>query len=396
MIVCLLAFCRRRLPAVYSLLASLLAGVACLYYSTEGRGYGILLCGAAGALLCWQVAADGRRRVLAPVLLALCLALMIAMHYYAIFFLVPLFIGEMVRWRTSGKLDFAILAAMAFALLILGLHYPLIAGNKMQAHYWSPASWGQIPQFYISYFAPFGPFLLIGLAVIRILPSNQRERKADLKVHEWVAIGTLALMPPIVVAISRYTTHLFVDRYALWAVIGLAVLVGALLCAAGRHQPAVGVVLLGVVASLLAAQEIRSLRREPALRAGETVLHELEGLPDGPEPIVVPSNHIFMELSYYAEPRLRERLIFPISRELDLHYLDYDTAAIGTAALGRHTSLHMMEFDAVLAAYPRFVLAAGAVREYLTWHLIKAGYRVVPIGHGITPVLFEVETPGGK
>jgi hypothetical protein len=120
MVLCLLAFCRRRLPAVYSFVSALLACTTCLRYSTEGRGYGVVMCCAAGALLCWQTAADGRRRILAIPLLAFCLALMTAMHYYSMFLLVPLFLAEMVRWRTSGKLDFAIIAAMAPVLLVIG------------------------------------------------------------------------------------------------------------------------------------------------------------------------------------------------------------------------------------------------------------------------------------
>ena len=96
MILCLLAFCRQRLSAVYAWNAALLACNACLEYSTEGRGYGVVLGCAACALLCWQAAVDGRRRMLAVPLLALCVALMTAMHYYSIFFLVPLCLAELV------------------------------------------------------------------------------------------------------------------------------------------------------------------------------------------------------------------------------------------------------------------------------------------------------------
>jgi hypothetical protein len=149
MVLCLLAFCRRRLPAVYSFISVLLACTTCLSYSTEGRGYGVVLGCTAGALLCWQAAADGRRRILAIPLLAFCLALMTAMHYYSMFFLVPLFLAETARWRTCGKLDFAIIAAMVPVLLVIGLHYPLIAASKQfQGHFWSPAVLGRIPELY--------------------------------------------------------------------------------------------------------------------------------------------------------------------------------------------------------------------------------------------------------
>jgi hypothetical protein len=95
MVLCLLGFCRRRLPAAYSFTVALLACYECLYYASEGRSYGVVLGCAAGALLCWQHAVDGRRTILAIPLLAISLALMTAMHYYAVFFLVPLFLAEM-------------------------------------------------------------------------------------------------------------------------------------------------------------------------------------------------------------------------------------------------------------------------------------------------------------
>ena len=103
MILCLMAFCRRRLPAAFAFAASLLAFESTLYYATDGRAYGLVLGCAAGALLCWQMAAEGRRRGWAIAALAVCLTLMVALHYYAIFFLVPLFLAEVVRWRISGN-----------------------------------------------------------------------------------------------------------------------------------------------------------------------------------------------------------------------------------------------------------------------------------------------------
>jgi hypothetical protein len=401
MIVCLLAFCRRRLPAAYSFIASLLACEACLYYSSDGRSYGIVLGCAAGALLCWQTAAEGRRRGAAITLFALCLALMIAMHYYAIFFLVPLLLAEMARTRASGKLDFSILAAMVPALLVLGLHYPLIAAaRQIHSHHWSPASLLMIEPFYSSYC--FQPLLYVcppALVVLAVLPkqrSDQPEHDGGMLMHEWVLIGALTLMVPLVVVVSKYATHVFVDRYVLWAVIGFALLAGTVLCTAVRGQAAVGVTLIGVLLAVIARQEIRPLRGMAVLRQAEAVRHELETLPNGPEPIIIPNSHVFMELCYYSDPRLVERYIYPVSRDLDLHYLGNDIDPVVLVPLSHHTKLHVQAYDALLAEYPRFLLAATP-NDYLPWHLVSAGYRVVPVRSTATqPVLFEVEAPPKK
>ena len=53
------------------------------------------------------------------------LALMSALHYYSVFFAIPLFLmRELVRWRKSGKLDIAIPGGPCHVLLVLAVHYP--------------------------------------------------------------------------------------------------------------------------------------------------------------------------------------------------------------------------------------------------------------------------------
>ncbi len=397
MVLCLFAFCRRRLPAIYSFIAALLACDACLFYATDGRAYGLILGCAAGALLCWQSAAEGRRRGLAIPLLAVCLALMVALHYYSIFFLAPLFLAEMVRARPSHKLDFGILAAMAPALMVLVLHYPLIAASKrFQVHYWSPAHWSMMKSFY-NYF--FFQILYVSSLVLIVLVCSLKSQaqhspdKTDIPAYEWVAIGALALMPPVVVAISRYTTHVFVGRYVLWAMIGTALLLGTLLCTAFRGRAAVGFTLLGFLMAFIAVREVVPMRGMPEMHAGEALRHELEMLPDGREPIVIPDHHVFIELSYYEQPRLRERFIYPLNRDLELRYRNFDAIAIAMGALRQRTQLHIEDYDAILAEYPRFLLAAIA-EDYLPQHLVDTGYRVVPIRSAAgRAVVYEVEAP---
>ena len=50
MLLFVLAFCHRRMPAVYSFIAALLAGISSNFFATEGRCYGLVLGCAAGAL----------------------------------------------------------------------------------------------------------------------------------------------------------------------------------------------------------------------------------------------------------------------------------------------------------------------------------------------------------
>jgi len=332
--------------------------------------------------------------MLALPMLAFCVALMTAMHYYAIFFLVPLFLAEMMRWRMSRKLDAGVLAALASSVLVLGLHYPLIAaGTIFQKHFWSPAEWRHIPEVYYAYFDAILVKCILPLGVLAVLsttPEDWTAKRPSLTPPEWVVAGALSLMPLCVVALSKYTTHVFTPRYVLWAVPGFAVLVVALVCQAARGRAAVGVSLLSAVVVLSAWAEVRILKVKPALKYGERVRQALASLPDGPEPIVVADIHAFMELSYYVQGRIRDRLVYPISRDLDLRYLGSDTDALLSSALRRRTNLRMLEYDAAIATQPRFVLAA-LPGDYLPQHLVHTGYRVTAIGSSAVPVLYEAE-----
>lgn len=395
MLLCTLAFCRRRLPAAYAFIAALLVYYVCFRYATEGRPYGMVLGFAAGALLCWQMAVEGRRRGLAIPMLATSLTLMVALHYYAIFFLVPLFLAEVFRARDSGRLDFKILGAMIPAVLILALHYPLIAAGKpFLAHFWSPASWRMVEAFYDSYLLPMLLLYSLALVILAIfpkVPAYEAALESGIPPHEWVACGALTLMPLLVIAVSIYTTHVFVDRYILWAVMGLAIVCGGLVCKIVHHQAVVGLILLGVLMGALARQELSSLRQPALFRESKALHPELEMLPDSPEPILVPYAHAFLELDYYEKNGLRERLIYPASTSLDGRYLGYDTDARLLIALSHRMKARIRDYDAVFAKYHHFILAAMP-GDYLTWRLLNAGYRVTPITSADRqPVIFRVE-----
>lgn len=395
---CIVAFCRHRLPAVYAWAAALMVWQACELYSTEGRSYGLLLGCAAGALLCWQYAADGRHRILAIPLLALCLAMMTALHYYALFFCVPLFVAELVRWRRTGKLDFAMLTAMAPVLVVLGLHYPLIAATKeFQEHYHVRPSWSSILPWYGHYLIQ--ELCVLPLLALALFGRRRSSRSASIRftLPEWIATGGFTLMPLCVIVLAMFTTHAFIERYVLWAIPGMAVFVAALLCMAARGRTMVGVSLVGLVLALIAIRQVHTFRaRIVPSPETESMRRELASLASGVEPIVVADDHVFVELSYYAPPGLRERLIYPLlSRELYLRYYGYDTDAIFMAALGHRTSLPIVDYEQILGAHRRFVLTAYP-KDYLAQDLVAAGYRVTPIGSSTPPVLYEVTASDAK
>jgi hypothetical protein len=118
----------------------------------------------------------------------------------------------------------------------------------------------------------------------------------------------------------------------------------------------------------------------------------LENLPPRAEPIVIGNHHVFMELSYYAPKPTRERLLFPISRDLELRYRGYDSAALIMRVIRHSTKLHIEEYDALLARRQPFVLAANS-SEYLPKVLAAAGYRLSVIVRRTGAVVYEVQPP---
>jgi hypothetical protein len=393
MLLCLWAFCRRRLPATYAFAAGLLVCERTQYYAIEGRAYGAVLGCAAGALLCWQMAADGRHRTWALLFLALSSSFMVALHYYAIFFLVPLGVADLVRWRASRRVDLGTWVAMLPAALVLGLHYALlVAGQNYQAHFWGKPSFADVALFYARFLLPPLILCVLAFAAARLLVRSSRdplERMPKLPMHEWAALAGLAVMPPLVVLVSMYTTQAFVERYILWAVIGFALLAAACLCAVARGRAAVGVALLALSIAAIVRLELPPLIEPTVLRDGEEVRRELAAVEaDSSEPIVVANAHVFMELSYYLRPPIRERLVYALSRDLDLKYRGYDTDALTLATLGQRVPLAIEPYDRILADNPRFLLAATE-EDYLPRHLAAAGYRVTPVGPAKT--LYQVE-----
>ena len=221
------------------------------------------------------------------------------------------------------------------------------------------------------------------------------ERAFNLTMPDWVATCGFLVMPLCVIVLSKYTTHAFLPRYTLWAVPGIAVLVTALLCAAVRGKAVAGASMLVILVALIGLQEVIGLLRKPVLRQAEAVRQQLISLPDSSEPIVVANTHVFLELTYYLAPPLRDRLIYPVSRDLDLRYHGFDTDALMMSALSHRTQLQIVGYDAVLAAHPHFVLAATP-QDYLPGHLGMAGYRVLPITSSQAASLYEVEVPATK
>ena len=392
----LFAFCRRRVSTPYALTASMLACQVTLYYSTEGRSYGAILGCAAWALVCWQGAAEGPRRLINLAGLALFLSLMVALHYYSIFFLGPLLLVELVRLVRGEKIDSGILAAAAVACGVLALHYPLFeAGKRSAAHFWLQVSVLQIHLFYMTFFLPIAGFCSIGILALAVFPNHadeHRPKPVKIPLREWIMIAAVCLTPALVVVVSKYTTHAFLDRYVLWSIVGMAALASFVMCRGLRRHRAAGFAILTILLVAVAGHEaVGEFSKTPLLREKQAVLDRLEKFGNGQQAILVTDSHAFVELSYYASAEIRNHIVYPVRGELDLRYRNTDSDMLLFAALAKRTNLHIEEYGKFIAEHQSGFLIASQSDDYLPVHLMLAGLRVTPLGPAKFPMVWRVD-----
>ncbi len=390
----LFAFCRKRVSTLYALIASMLACEVCRYYSTEGRSYGAVLGCAAWALVCWQ-GVQGPRRLVNLVGLGFFLSLMMALHYYSVFFLGPLLLVELVRSARKKEIDLGIIAAAAAACGVLALHYPLIeAGAQATEHFWSQASLAQIRPFYTTFLVPMMGVCSIGilaLALFPVLADEIRPQPIEIPLREWILLNTLSVTPVLVIVASIFTTHIFVDRYLVWSAIGMAALASFAVFRGFRgHRPASVSILAILLTAAAGRQAIGQLSNGSPLRERQDILDRLKTVDSSGQPILVTDSHAFIEMSYYAPLEIRNRIVYPIRRELDLRYTNTDSDALLFAALARRSHLHIEQYEKFMAEHKSGFLLASRYSDYLPEYLMLSGRRVDPLPPGKVPIVWRV------
>ena len=389
MALCLLIFCSRFLPRAFALTAVIVTCDAARYYATEGRGYGLLLGAAAGALLAWQSAADGRRRALSLIAMGGCLALMVAIHYYGVLLIGPIFVAELVKWRRSGKPDCAAFAAMTPPVFVLYAHRALIAAlGVLHARTTSPAQWWQISDYYARYASVWIPLLPVFLIGFLFRRQDWRRRIALISPPLLALLAALAVAPAVMVALTLFAKVVFVHRYALCGAIGTSLLPLLLLSAVARQARHVGLLSLAIAGPLLALHIARPFHGPARLQMGEDEFVSVMSLPDSSEPIVVSSNQVFMELAYYLPERYRNRLVHPFSRELEFADSGHDTVAVMMGATAHHSRLPIEPYTDLVARRSKFLVVVSE-DDHLPGHLIASGYHLT----SVAPRIYEAVRP---
>lgn len=389
MVLGVFAFCRPRMSAAYSLLAALLSCQVCLYFAREGRPYGAVLGCAAWALVFWQKA--DAKRMADLIGLAICLGLAVSFHYYAICILGPLLLAEIATGLRDKKWNVGVLVSMMAPVALLAAHYPLIdAQKKFHVHFWSQPQLGMIRSVYAGYAWPI--LLLCGaaFAVSTILGVRAKERIRDLPLREAVMLLALCATPALAVVFSMFTTHVFVDRYVLWAAAGFAIVASATLQRFLAGNPAVPGSLIAILLAALCAQQAIAIAKKPNLIEGAEVLRQLKELGPIKGPIVIPDPHVFVELAYYAPGDIRNRLVYPEDVDLDILYFGSDSSPLQYRALGKRGELAVQGLDQLLDHCRGGFTMVAYPKAYLPGYLRRRGWTVESLQDTDRPIVWRV------
>ena len=419
MSLCLFVVVSRRSSAVYGLVAMVLPVVThAFYYATEARSYGLVLGFAALSFLCWQSARDEGRRLFSLVGLGASLAAAVASHYYAILIVVPLAAGEVTRTIVRRRLDPSVWIAFAIATIPLLLFLPLIqSGRALSATFWAKPRWFAMVSFYqnlLALTASGAIFLFIAIlslltlyAIVRpYLGAGPRQTAASsIPLDEVVAALGYLSIPALAVLLGKVATGVFTDRYAISAVLGLAMIIpwGAYLILDRRAT--IGIALAAALFSWFVVKD----GIEPAL-AGR---RELGGLHDTFEflrtrapdhaPLIIASPHLFFQFNHYAPPELASRFVYLVDPAASRRYVKADTAELGILEFRRWTPMSIQDYRSYVRAHPRFLLYGDTGPwAWLPPHLMSMGARLQLVAVDGPQRLFLVDTsaassdsPGG-
>jgi 4-amino-4-deoxy-L-arabinose transferase-like glycosyltransferase len=394
MSVCLYAFVRRRTSNLAGLIAATVPFVTYAYqYSYEARPYALVLGAAAFALLSWQsIGLGGSRRVWGT-WLAVGLAATVWVHYYGLLVLAALALAEIVRSSQRRRIDLVVWGAMAASLLPVAFHIPLLRVGAASADtFWSPPQWVNLPDFYRDLLTPaLVPLAAILVVTIAVHTWRPREEvwAADSRLPPADVAAALGfvLIPLLALVAAKLATGAFVNRYALAAVIGFAVLAGFGSASAFRRRPGLRlftlVVLLGWFGLSQAREVIAPTGVWVPVSAASVQLPVdwVAAVPDATLPVVIADAQTFTVLAHYAPIELKKRIVYAADPRRALADLGHNSVERGMVDLvGPWFHTNVVPFDRFVAEHDRFLLYGNFVRlGFLNWilpELQAQGFRV--------------------
>ena len=382
---CLFVTVRRRMTPLSALCAALVPCVTFAYrYAFEARSYGLVLGFAAAAYLSWQSLAFHKNRTLWLGCLVLSLAAAASSHYYAMFVLLPLAAGELVRSATRRRFDLAVWIAFALSVVPLAWQLPLIrAGTDYSGAFWSPPQWVKIPDFYVDLLTPaLVPFvaILVICGIVAVLTRDRlaaRSRAIALPLDEVAAAIGFIVIPVIAVIAAKLVTGAFVNRYALPAVIGFSVLAGFGSASALGRNALMRLLVVTSICGWFVLSQARELIQptEATLPVSvESIARPatwLEAVPAAYRdlPLVIADPQTFATLSHYGVREIRTRIVYLADPDRALARLGTNSVERGMLDLLKPWfHFNVVPFEPFVATHAEFLVYGDFGRlAFINW-----------------------------
>ena len=393
--VCLFVFTRRRCGAVYAFLALVLPLQTLAYhYAYEGRPYGIVLGMAGLSLLAWQSAGEGRRRPAWLATLAGSVAIAVSSHFYGIQIVLPLLVGEAFRTLERRKVDRGVAVAMGLGVLPLASLAPVARAaikaqftlTKALPHFDGRPSLSRLPGFYEVLLQPLVvPFALAFIVLVAgklLWPKDVKDAvsaepaRRRVPLAESAALVSYLFLPPLMLLGTALTTGYFADRYAISAVIGVAVLFPMLLERAGGKRALAPIALIAGIVLVWGEQSLIP----PPLAEGPRLAFYADSplYPNNDDlPIVIAHPVAFLPSAHYASAPVAARLTYLTDLPYALR-LPRFTAEVSLAGDRQLLPGTIADYGPFVLKHPKFWLyvTSHPESEWLPGRLIAEGWKL--------------------
>jgi len=340
-----------------------------LYYSAEGRPYGVLLGSYAAAALCWQIAAHrgelAQPRTWPLIGLAASLALTLNVHFYGILLLIPICGAELIRTLLRRRLDAGMLTAIGIGVASLAATVPYVkASGEFKKHYYAgPVSahmltqpYRQMLMDYTTYPRPVQAILVLALAIAAIVviwSCTRTARRRDLAAStpEWALLILLALMPVFAFVLGKAVTHALEVRHSIGAIVAISAFIAIALTPALRHRGAFTIIITFILAGIVL---VNALRIRASVADDRRTMSDLTLTPQLTSTINANTDkNIYFqnlgkwELASLYEPdlALRSRLVLVYSRDEEMLHEHHDTMYLTATHTQKFSPQPIVSYD---------------------------------------------------
>ncbi len=353
---------RRKSNVVVAVAAALMLCLTPAWrYAIEARGYGLALGLFALALYGWTEAARGHRVAGHLTLMGVSLAAGVWTHYYFVLAFVPIVTAEATRQLATRRFQNGPWAALTLAIAAT---VPLASlarvSSSQRATFWTRETAGMADTYFFlvdglrPYWIAFAMLLgLIAIELVRRLVTRQWPRRlaaAD------VVLCVMCLVVPAGGVILGGFTHVFVERYVVFAAVGLAVAVPLLAWSMLPPEGIgdwVGTAIVAFVFGSLVSQAIADRHPLTSPLSSRPVLVDML---KGSFPLAMTGGVAYLEMWYYASEETRSRAVYLADPRGQRRDTGSDTADRNYLALARWSPVPAVPVGEFVKTHKRFWL----------------------------------------